>query len=140
MGHSSLPPHSTYPPLEDEELIDFRPFIWALIRNGWLIGGVAITAAALAFLWLTLRPATYTASADITLLNIRSAVVFDSSFTTIPNPPSPYTEQDDRGDALKALADSPSLMSDVHAQVQPKIDPAPTTIKSALQSEVEGDL
>lgn len=137
------PPYPPNQPLllfEEEQVISLRPYFEVLLSRWLLISGVALTVGivvfALSFLW----PSSYTAESNISLLNIRSTVIFDDSFTTVPNIPSPYVQQDNRPDALLALAESPSLLGDVLAQLNDELAEPPLSLTPYVSAKIKGDL
>lgn len=131
----SAPPVQPY--FEDE--IDLRPYIETVIRHWWLIVGLAVVAATVAFIIGSLGPDTYTAEADVALLSIRSQVTFDPEFTTVPQAES----GDVRRQALQSLATSRSLVAEVYAQVKDRLKSDTVSFGSfqdAFSIETAGDL
>lgn len=111
MSEAPSSPPEYYPYFEDE--IDLRQYVEVLVERWWLIVGLALVAAIAAFIFGSLGPDMYTAEADVSLLNVRSEIVFDPQFTTVPEDPG----QNVRRDALQALATSRSLLAEVYENV-----------------------
>lgn len=106
---SSPPEYYSY--FEDE--IDLRQYVEVLVEHWWVIIGLALVAAIAAFVFGSLGPDMYTSEADVSLLNIRSEIVFDPQFTTLPE----NEGQSVRRDALQALATSRSLLAEAYENV-----------------------
>jgi uncharacterized protein involved in exopolysaccharide biosynthesis len=123
-----------------------RPYIETFIKHWKLILGLAFTAAVAAFLAGTLRPAYYTAEADVSLLNIHSEIVFDEQFKTVPleeGLTNQSQQADNRRQALQALAKSRSLLIGVFAEVSPQLGTEEQDFEAfldAIEAQTAGDL
>jgi uncharacterized protein involved in exopolysaccharide biosynthesis len=139
------PPAPSNPVFYYEDEFDPRPYIEALVGHWWLIIGLAFVAAVAAFVIRSLLPAEFTAEADVSLLNVRSEVVFDPQFITVPLQEGvlPNQASSDRRDALHALAESRSLLTGVFLQVSPQLEPGNRdfdVFRDAVEAEAAGDL
>lgn len=126
-----------------EDKIDYRKYIVAVANRWKLIVGLAIVAAVAAFLTGSLAPRQYTAEAAISFLNVRSEVVFDEQFKTVPDEEATANRSSNRRDALRALAENTSLLAEVFAELSPQLEPdgrSFTAFRDAVQSQVAGDL
>jgi uncharacterized protein involved in exopolysaccharide biosynthesis len=120
-----------------------RPYIEALVRHWWLIVGLAVAAAVVAFLASSRGPEQYTAEANVSLLNIHSEVVFDPQFKTVSLDDSWANRDGQREGALQALAGSKSLLNEVFVEVSPQLAPEDRyfgAFLGAVDAEVVGDL
>jgi uncharacterized protein involved in exopolysaccharide biosynthesis len=123
-----------------------RPYIETFIKHWKLILGLAFTVAVAAFLAGTLRPAYYTAEADVSLLNIHSEIVFDEQFKTVPleeGLTNQSQQADNRREALQALAKSQSLLIGVFAEVSPQLGTEEQDFEAfldAIEAQTAGDL
>lgn len=138
---SEVSPSSPPPTISMEEVsINIQEYLLAIIKDWKLIGGAALLGGVLALIFAFFQPVTYSTVANVTLLNIRSSIVFDSAFTTVPLEGA-ATQQDNRGEALKALAESPALLNQVYSQIRSQLaDGSPATLDNQVLVNAEGDL
>ena len=102
-----------------DDQFDLRDFASALARGWWVIVVFAGLAALAALATTLLSPNKYTAQADVALLNIRSAVVFEPDFTTVPQEAPPFSSgSSERARALMALAQNKSLLFQVQERLR----------------------
>ncbi|MBA3532669.1 MAG: hypothetical protein H0T73_12160 [Ardenticatenales bacterium] len=144
-GNHHADPHShngaplPTPHFVDEEGIDLRKVVGGVVRHRTVIIGLSLALGIGALLISLLLPKAYSTEAGVTLLSIRSEVVFDPAFTTTPLELA-TNQLDKRGQALKALAENPSLLSEVYDQVSPTLtDNSASSLDSAAVADVEGD-
>ncbi|MCO6452936.1 MAG: hypothetical protein J5I90_19285 [Caldilineales bacterium] len=127
----------------DEEF-DVRGFVAIVLRRWWVIALFTLIPAVTAFVLTRFMQDTFTAIADISLLNVRSVVAFDPEFTTIPEEaPAFSSDTGSRDQALLALAKSKSLVLEVYHDLVDEISPQETpfaTMSGAMQVQNLGDL
>ncbi|NOX63300.1 MAG: hypothetical protein GXP42_15350 [Chloroflexi bacterium] len=112
---------------------DLRSFASILARGWWLIALFAGASALAALVVVLTSQETYTAQADVALLNIRSAVVFDPDFTTVPEEAPPFgSGSDTRNRALMALAKNKSLLLMVQAEMNDALGESPAAAARLL--------
>lgn len=129
-----------------EEIFGLRSYIETFMNHWKLIIGLAFVAAVAAFLAGSRGPDQYSAEANVSLLNVRSEIVFDEQFKTVPQEEGVANRgqsQDDRRDALQALATSKALLTYVFIEVSPKLAPEDRDFEAfseAGEAKVAGDL
>jgi uncharacterized protein involved in exopolysaccharide biosynthesis len=127
-----------------EEEIDLRQYVEVLLKYKFWIAGLAVLAAAAAFVMASRRPAVYKAEASLAMLRVRSEMTLEPKFRTLSeNAVAPRTNIQSLRDTLVALVKSPSVAATVSEQLDERLSEVAGSIRE-LQAKVtvgnEGDL
>lgn len=127
-----------------DEAFDLRQYVRIVIKN-WLLILVFALAPAMALAILSfLSPDDYTSEADLALLDVRSVLIFDPTFTTVPEERPAFTAgTNDRKDALLTLAESTSLALQVLTKIASQTSTSSFTLnelRTAMHADQTGDL
>jgi uncharacterized protein involved in exopolysaccharide biosynthesis len=128
-----------------EEEIDLRPYVEALLKRWYWIGGVVVLAAFITFLFIRLSPPTYEAKSSIAIIRSRTDVSFDPRMLTLSEGElsSLNADSNSRRNALIGLVKSNAVAEQVFRETGELLPVNMRNISHLLEMvevESEGDL
>lgn len=97
---------------------DLQHYVKIILRYWYFVALFAIIAGISVLAYSIIQPPTFTAISDVSLLNVRSEVIFAPDFRTVPQEESSNTTApESRAKALKAMAQNTSLLISVYEQL-----------------------
>ena len=101
-----------------EEEIDLRQYVEVLLKYKFWIAGLAVLAAAVAFVVSSRRPPAYEAEASLAMLRVRSEIMLEPKFRTLSDEDvAPKVDIKSLRETLSALVKSSSVSAAVSEQM-----------------------
>jgi uncharacterized protein involved in exopolysaccharide biosynthesis len=126
------------------EEVNIRPYIELLVRRWWIILGIVVVLAVLAFVGTRLLlQDSFQARAAVAIVRARTDVTFDPRIETLFDEELASVDRNARRDALIALVKSPDVATGVLEEIGDQLPPEQRSvgnISDMVEADNQGDL